>query len=111
MKFYKIAGLLIALLIPALSCKKTSSSQIPNVLVDFTIYTTDPLYYKLNAIGGWVYYPNAGVRGVIIYHQNVDEYKAYDRNCPYNSTSANAIVSVDSSNVMAVDTSCGSKFL
>ena len=36
---------------------------------------------------------------------------AYDRNCTYNPGDANAVVSVDSSGLMALDASCGSRFV
>ena len=98
------------MILAVLGCKKSSNSQVPNSLVDITIYTNDAQFYKLNAIGGWVYI-TGGVRGILVYHQSVDQYMAYDRDCPYNPTATNAIVRVDSTNVTVVDTSCGSKFL
>ncbi len=90
-------------------CSKTSNSQVPNILVDITVYTTDPAFFKLNAIGGYVYI-TGGVKGIIIYHQGLDQYMAYDRDCPYLPNNTNSIVHVDSSGIIVVDTSCGSKF-
>lgn len=110
MRIYQKSGFLLLLLLGSMSCKKTNNSQVPNTLVDITIYTTDPQFFKLNAIGGWVYI-TGGVRGIIVYHQSPDQYMAYDRNCTFNPSASNAFVSVDSTNVSAVDTSCGSKFL
>ena len=100
----------LAIIVDA-GCKKSSNScSIPNVLVDIHIYTTDPAFFKLNAIGGWVYI-TGGVHGIIVYHQNVDTYMAYDRNCTYQPSNATAVVQVDTStNITAIDKSCGSKF-
>jgi len=107
----KAAALSALLIMAADSCKKSSSSsQVPNVFVDITVYTTDPQFFKLNAIGGWVYI-TGGVRGIILYHQSPDVYMAYDRNCTYNPSDAKANLVVDGSNISAVDSSCGSKFL
>src|SRR5438552_18696350 len=110
MRFFQRIALIALVVSLAAGCKKSVTCQIPNVYVDFTIYTTDPAFVKLNAIGGWVYV-TGGSKGIIIYHQSVDQYMAYDRNCTYNPTGANAIVQVDTANNVTVfDKSCGSKF-
>jgi nitrite reductase/ring-hydroxylating ferredoxin subunit len=102
--------LLICLLPVLLTCKKESQdSDVPNTVVDFTIYLTLPQYSSLNTVGNWVYI-TAGVRGIIVYHRSHGDFVALERNCTYQSSNANAVVSVDSSNVFAADTSCGSSF-
>lgn len=107
----KTATILILIAVISGSCKKSSTScQIPNMLVDITVYTTDPAFFKLNAVGGWVAI-TGGVKGIIVYQQSLGVYVAYDRNCTYMPANANAIVSVDTTNnVTMIDPSCGSKF-
>lgn len=90
-------------------CRKKQEEQVPLVSVNFTIYTTDPLYTNLQANGGHIYY-SAGSRGIIIYRKEVDEFKAYDRHCTYNVTSSCGIVRVDASGITATDSCCGSSF-
>lgn len=103
------------LLFPALllvglnSCKKDTQSTVPNVAVDITIYTSNPSFINLNAVGGWVYV-TGGVRGIIVYRKSMSEFMAYDRNCTYNSSDPCATVVVDASNILMKDTCCHSAF-
>jgi nitrite reductase/ring-hydroxylating ferredoxin subunit len=92
------------------SCKKRETTeQVPYVPVNFTIYTTDPLYSALQVNGGHIYY-SAGSRGVIVYRKSTDEFKAYDQHCPYNVSDACGKVIIDNSGITAVDSCCGSSF-
>jgi len=91
------------------SCKKENTSGIPNTAVDIYIYTNNPSYSNLNAVGGWVYI-TGGVRGIIVYRKTNSEIAAYDRNCTYQSNNACATVYVDNTNIIAKDTCCGSQF-
>ncbi len=90
-------------------CRKGDNTGVPIVAVDIYIYTANPSFINLNAVGGWVYI-TGGVRGIIVYHKSASEYVAYDRNCTYNSNDPCAIVYVDSSNIIATDTCCHSQF-
>jgi nitrite reductase/ring-hydroxylating ferredoxin subunit len=93
------------------SCKKNNDTQVPNVSVDFNVYLNEPSNSALNSVGNWVYISGQGVKGIIIYHRSIDEFVAYDRACPHDYYSKSASVSVDASNVFAVDSVyCGSKF-
>jgi nitrite reductase/ring-hydroxylating ferredoxin subunit len=89
--------------------KKDETEQVPYVTVNFTIYTTDPLYSALQSNGGHINY-NAGSRGIIIYRKSTDEFKAYERHCPYKVTDACGQVKVDASGITAIDTCCSSTF-
>jgi nitrite reductase/ring-hydroxylating ferredoxin subunit len=92
------------------ACKKSDPlEQVPQVSVDFTIYTTDPLYSSLTTNGGHIYY-SAGSRGIIIYRRSNDEFKAYDRHCTYKVNDACGQVKVESSGISAADSCCGSGF-
>jgi hypothetical protein len=105
---YTFLVLLFLLLTP--QCKKDKQDEIPYVYVNFYINVNSTQYLGLNNIGGYVYV-TGGVRGIIIYRRSTDEFMAYDRDCPYQPSNANAIIDVDASAVMAIDSSCGSQFL
>lgn len=101
--------LLFLSLLCLFSCKKDNNSPIPNTSVDIYIYTTNPSFFSLNAVGGWVYV-TGGVRGIVVYRKSMSEFMAYDRNCTYNSSDPCATVVVDPSNVIMKDTCCHSCF-
>jgi nitrite reductase/ring-hydroxylating ferredoxin subunit len=93
------------------SCHKDKNEdQVPYAVVDFYINVNSTQYLELHSVNGWVNV-TGGVRGIIIYRKSVDEFMAYERNCTYQPSNSCARVSVDNSNVMAVDSCCGSKFL
>jgi nitrite reductase/ring-hydroxylating ferredoxin subunit len=114
MHLKKILILLILFLFPVIinnSCKKDKKEDlIPVVSVDFYINTTSTQYLELHSVGGWVCV-TGGVRGIIIYRKSIDEYMAYERNCTYQPSNNCATVTVDNTNLMAIDSCCGSKFL
>jgi nitrite reductase/ring-hydroxylating ferredoxin subunit len=101
---------MIGLIFTSTQCKKDKTDEIPYVYVNFYINPTSTQYLDLNNIGGYVYV-TGGVRGIIIYHRSVDEFLAYERNCPYQPSNDCAQVEVDNSGIMTVDSCCGSKFL
>ena len=90
-------------------CKKEEDNGVPITMVDLYIYTSNPSFINLNAVGGWVYV-NGGVRGILVYRKSISEFMAYDRNCTYQSSNVCAIVHVDASNIIATDTCCNSQF-
>lgn len=100
------------LLVPFIfsTCTKDENSNIPLVNVDITIHINDPAYNVIAVPGGWTYV-NGGSRGIIIYRISNNEFKAYDRHCTYDSSNSCALVSVDVTNITALDDCCGSKFL
>ncbi len=92
------------------SCKKDNTNNgIPITQVDIYLYTNNPSFVNLNAIGGWVYVAG-GVRGILIYRKSTTEFMTYDRNCTYQSSQPCATVIVDATNILAKDTCCHSKF-
>ena len=111
MKFFlKIATVISLLLLSAFfSCRKDSNNSIPIVAVDIYIYTSNPSFLNLNAVGGWVYI-TGGVRGILVYRKSTSEFMAYDRNCTYHPDDVCATVVVDNTNIVATDTCCHSKF-
>jgi len=79
------------LLIAALSCnnKNQNNPNAPSVNINFTIDPNSTLFLELNIPGGWIYldevpgyvvpYPS---RGIIIYRQDINFFKAYERQPP-----------------------------
>ena len=51
-----------------------------------------------------------GVRGIIVYCKQPNEYMAYERNCTYHPNDACATVNIDASKLFLVDPCCGSTF-
>ncbi len=93
-----------------ISCEQNIPDEpIPQVFVEETINLNNFEYNALNTIGGFVYL-DAGVRGIIIYRQSQDRYRAFERNCPYRPLDECALVSVDESTFFMIDTCCGSTF-
>jgi nitrite reductase/ring-hydroxylating ferredoxin subunit len=90
-------------------CKK-EDKVVPDVPIDIYIYTTDPSFVNLNAVGGWVYI-TGGSRGIVIYRRTNTEFSTIERHCTYQPENSCARVEVDSSNIILVDHCCGSKFL
>lgn len=90
------------------ACKK-GDEQIQYVFVDFEVSLNDPQFIDLQAVGGWVYV-TGGVRGIVIYRKNTDEFLAYERNCPYRPGDDCARCYVMNDNVTVKDDCCGSLF-
>lgn len=106
----RICVIFFASILSFSSCNKEETG-IPDVPVNVTIYSSDPLFNDLNPIGGYLYYPG-GSRGLLIYRKSMEEIVAYDRHCPYQPEKSCGKISVDSSNTfIAIDGCCNSKFL
>ncbi|MCU0433061.1 MAG: hypothetical protein MUC87_06375 [Bacteroidia bacterium] len=91
------------------TCRR-EQQVVPNVAVNVIIYLNDPQNIALTTVGGWMYV-NGGNRGIVVHRISQNEFVAFDRTCPYRPDEAASQVSVDSSNVILEDRSCGSKFL
>lgn len=105
----KIKLILILITLFLFSCKKDKNTYIPLVNVDIYLYTNNPEFNNLNAVGGWTSI-NGGSRGIIVYRSSNTEFKAYDKHCPYDPSNSCGVVEVDNSNITMVDACCGSKF-
>jgi hypothetical protein len=75
-----------------ISCNKDNiNPNIPQVNIYYTIDPNSTLFLELNTVGGWIYldempgiqvpYPS---RGIIVYREDVDIFKAYERQPPNN---------------------------
>jgi hypothetical protein len=94
--------------------------NIPYVFVNLQIDLNDPAYLDLNPYGGYVYIPNQGNRGLVVYHNFDDTYSCYDRSCSYQVSSSCARLEVEPTGMLlqcgqtengTYVPCCGSKFL
>ncbi|MFL5753783.1 MAG: hypothetical protein ACJ76F_10285 [Bacteroidia bacterium] len=101
------------------SCGKNTNNNVSdpnsNVYVNINMYANQPDFSPISIPGGWIYKPG-GNKGVIIYRlgqsQTSSDFVAFERSCPHDGVSnGNAYVKVQSDNIHAKDTVCGSIFL
>lgn len=114
----KLKIVLLFALAFSLSCKKNKDvvnnpNQV-NTNVNLYIDKNTPEFFPLQVAGGWIY-KAGGVSGVIVYrvaqNETNGDFVAFERNCPHEGgTNTNAFVKVQSDNISAKDTICGSKF-
>ncbi|MBK6985105.1 MAG: hypothetical protein IPH32_10285 [Bacteroidetes bacterium] len=98
-------------------CKKKNQTVQDNIAyqtVNVTLYPNDPLYFKLQTAGGWVYYDNAGVNGLIIYRKTATnsptDFVALERTSTVLPNDPNAKVKVQSDSFTLKDTISGAKW-
>lgn len=108
LKIIRIFGLLTVLAL--LSCEKENPDAIPRVQVNFYLYTNEPQFAPLTAVGGWAYV-SGGSRGIILFRRSIDEFNAFDRHTPLNPDNDCAVLDVDSTGTYAVDRCSGSEYL
>ena len=91
--------------------KSTNASEnpVPSVPVNLTVYPNDPLNFKLQAIGGWIYI-NGGINGIILYHKSPQEFIAIERTSSYLPDNPSAKVVVMSDNFTCRDTISDSRW-
>lgn len=101
MTFNKIVLIAFVFLAALFACKKktqnpVTDNPVPYVPLDMTIYPNDPLYFKIQAIGGWMYV-NGGINGLIVYRKSQQEFVALERTSSYlpNNPSAKGKVMPD----------------
>ncbi len=98
------------------SCKKknqTVQDNIPYQTVNTTIYPGNPLYFRLQSVGGWMYLDNVGVNGIVVYRKAMNssaDFVALERTSTYFPDDAYAKVKVQSDNFTLKDTISGSKW-
>jgi Rieske Fe-S protein len=104
-----IVILFALIMIGATGCN-TNDSNIPNVAVDFRIPISNPSYISLNAVGGYVYLLG-GSKGIIVVRSSIDQFRAFDRHCPYNPIEGCKVTVNDTDIEAECDVCCNSKFL
>ena len=68
-------------------------------------------YQDLKNIGGYVYIekgPNAGYKGLIVYHEGAGVYRAFERACTYDPECD--AISIDDSGLFMIHNCCNSSF-
>lgn len=111
MKYIYYSTLILVFILNLFSCKKDKNEGIPNTYVDIYLYTNDPEFNNLTAIGGWVYL-TGGSRGLVVTRTTMSDFAAFERHCPYNPGDPCGKVEVDTSTAITLtDPCCGSNFL
>ena len=93
----------------ALSSCTDSDDYIQNVYVNIEVPVNQPEYSDLDAIGNSIFI-SGGVKGIIIYHANVNDYRAFDRNCSFEPSTQCAYIDSINSTIASCNC-CSSKFL
>jgi len=91
-----------------ISCRNQYDG-IPDVSVDVYINIQNPQYQNLAGLGSWSY-ANGGSKGIILFNLDNENFLAYERHCPYSPENACSKVSVDETDLYALDTCCSSRF-
>jgi hypothetical protein len=86
-----------------------SEHPVPSVPVDLTIYPNDPLNFKLQAIGGWLYI-NGGINGIVVYRKSQEEFVAIERTSSHLPGDPKARVLVMADNYTLRDTISDSRW-
>lgn len=89
--------------------KKTVQDNLPYQTVNITIYPNDPLNFKIQSVGGWMYI-NGGVNGIIVYRKTPNDFVALERTSTYLPNDAGAAAKVQSDNFTLRDTVSNSKW-
>ena len=90
------------------SCTKDDNT-LPDVPVSFRIQASE-----LGGIGSAIYTQEIyGIRGIIIYHKNINEYVAYDRACSYRPSNNCEMIQLNNemNPIFLIDSCCNSNFL
>ena len=84
--------------------------EIPIAIVNRTINLTNQQYLPLQLVGGHIELNDEGVRGIVIYRQDQNTYRAFERNCSYQPLDSCARVEVEASGFFMIDNCCSSTF-
>jgi phosphoglycerate-specific signal transduction histidine kinase len=89
------------------ACRKRKTQQettnVPFKPLDTTLYINDPLNFKIQAIGGWIY-TKSGVNGLIIYRKSQQEFTAIERTSTALPNNPKSKVYVQNDNFTCKDT-------
>jgi len=109
-KLYIFLSLLVLL-----ACNKKKSTQninnnpVPNVPVQISIFPNDPLNFKIQVVGGWMYV-NGGINGIVVYRKSEQEFVAVERSSSHLPSDARARVWVKPDNFTLRDTISNSEW-
>lgn len=95
------------ILVLAIACKKKTKNNadhpVPSIPVQITLYPNDPLNFKIQGIGGWMYVPG-GLNGIVVYRKSDQEFIALERTSSQLPGNAKAAVQVLTDNFTLRDT-------
>jgi hypothetical protein len=108
---------LVLICVLAVACKKKAQkvqdNGVPYTPMNIVIYPGDPLNYKIQAAGGWMYF-SGGNDGLIVYRKTAtnspNDFVVLDRTSTYSPDDYNARVKVQSDAFTLKDTISGSKW-
>ena len=104
-------GLFLVLLVVVGCSRDLSDDEIPPTsFPDIVIDLSLPSNIALASKGGYKEINDGGLRGIIVYCQDIGVYHAYERNCSYTPNQACATVNVDASRLFMIDPCCSSMF-
>jgi len=111
---YRFIIVLSFLLISISSCNEEIPDEIiPYAYVNLELNLNLIQYQELRNIGGYLYIDpieGAGYKGIIIYHEGNDVYKAFERACSYDPRANCDPVVVDESGIFMIHKCCNSSF-
>lgn len=95
-------------------CKKdntqnNANNPVPSVTVQLNIYPNDPLYFKVQVVGGWTYI-EGGIKGIVLYRKSEQEFVAVERSSTNDPNSNAARVVVMNDNFTLRDTVSDSRW-
>lgn len=101
---------MLVALASAVACNNDNAvNPVPYVSVHEDIYLKDLRYQTLQQPGGYIYFDEAGFRGLIIYNEG-SAFRAFDRACTHDPRSECTPVVVDASTLFMEHDCCGSVF-
>lgn len=104
-RYFQLVFLLLVACSPDMSDDQIPYQPFPDIVLNLNL----PENFALKSKGS-VKLVNGGIRGIIVYCEDVGVYHAYERNCSYHPNDACATVNVDNSNLFMIDPCCGSSF-
>lgn len=92
------------------SCgKETAPDRIPYAYVSVDINLLNLQYQDLRRDGGYIYL-SEGYRGIIVYRESANRYRAFERACSFDPRSECEPVEVDSSGLFMIHRCCKSTY-
>lgn len=112
-KILSLVLIAVGIVVLAVSCKKKAQkvqdNGVPYTPINIVIYVNDPLNFKLQTPGGWMYF-NGGASGLVVYRKTAADFVVLDRTSTYDPDNFDARVKVQSDAFTCKDTISGSKW-
>jgi hypothetical protein len=89
--------------------QNNADHPVPYTPVNITIYPGDPLNFKIQAIGGWMYI-NGGINGIVLYRKSQQEFVALERTSSALPNDPNAKIKVMADNFTCRDSVSNSRW-